>query len=73
MTDQPVSDFERGVEATLFASAEPLSIDRLADYVGEGDIRSALFAIRDRHAGTGIAEGGSFACGGGRPAEPVAR
>lgn len=54
MTDQPVSDFERGVEATLFASAEPLSIDRLAAYVGEGDIRSALSAIRDRHAGTGI-------------------
>jgi segregation and condensation protein B len=54
MTDQIVSDFERGVEATLFASAEPLSLDRIAGYVGEGNIKAALVAIRARHAGTGI-------------------
>ena len=52
--DLPCSDFERGIEAALFASAEPLSIDRLAAYVGEGDIRATLRAIQSRHAGTGI-------------------
>lgn len=54
MTDQTIPDFERGVEATLFASAEPLSIERLEAYVGLGNIRPALVAIQKRHAGTGI-------------------
>lgn len=54
MTDQSVSDFERGVEAALFASTEPLSITDLAGYVGDGDVKTALFAIQARHGGTGI-------------------
>ena len=54
MTGQPIPDFERGVEAALFASADPLSIDRLAAYVGAGDIKAALIAIQTRHAGSGI-------------------
>jgi segregation and condensation protein B len=54
MIFQPVPDFERGVEAALFAATEPLTVADLAAYVGEGDIRSALTAIAQRHAGTGI-------------------
>ena len=51
---QPTPDFERGVEAALFAATEPLTVADLAAYVGEGDIKSALAAIANRHAGTGI-------------------
>ena len=54
MTSQPIPDFERGVEATLFAATEPLTVADLAAYVGGGDIKSALQAIAARHAGTGI-------------------
>ena len=54
MTAKSIPDFERGVEAALFASADPLSIDRLAAYVGAGDIKAALIAIQTRHAGSGI-------------------
>lgn len=54
MTDAPIPDFERGVEATLFAATEPMTAADIADYVGEGDVRAALAAIADRHAGSGI-------------------
>jgi len=54
MTAKSIPDFERGVEAALFASADPLSSDRLAAYVGAGDIKAALIAIQTRHAGSGI-------------------
>ncbi len=50
----PIPDFERGVEATLFASAEPLTLAEIAAHVGEGDVRAALLAIAQRHAGGGI-------------------
>ena len=51
---EPVPDFERGVEAALFAATSPLAVADIAAYVGDGDIRSALAAIVARHAGTGI-------------------
>ncbi len=51
---EPVPDFERGVEAALFAATTSLSVADIAAYVGEGDIQSALAAIAARHAGTGI-------------------
>jgi segregation and condensation protein B len=54
MVTHPTPDFERGVEAALFAATEPLTIPDLAAYVGEGDIKTALAAIAQRHAGTGI-------------------
>ena len=54
MTVHLVPDFERGIEAALFASAEPLSVADLSAYVGDGDIKAALLAIQGRHAGTGI-------------------
>jgi segregation and condensation protein B len=51
---QIIPDYERGVEAALFASAEPLSIADIVAHVGEGDARAALTAIALRHAGSGI-------------------
>lgn len=52
--NQQVPDYERGVEAAVFASAEPLTVADIAAHVGEGDVRAALSAIAARHAGTGI-------------------
>ncbi|WP_308462159.1 SMC-Scp complex subunit ScpB [Sphingomonas citri] len=45
---------ERAVEAVLFASAEPLSIDSLRAYVGDGDIRTAIAAVAERYRGGGV-------------------
>lgn len=50
----PIGDFERGVEAALFASGTPLSITELTAYVGDGDVAAALAAIQLRHGGSGI-------------------
>ena len=54
MTDQPIPDFERGIEAAVFASVEPLGIADLTAYVGDGDVKTALLAIQRRHSGSGI-------------------
>lgn len=54
MTPHHIPDFERGVEAALFAATEPLTVADIAAYVGEGDVKTALTAIAARHAGTGI-------------------
>ena len=35
-------DFLRAVEATLFASAEPLTPEEIGIHVGEGNVRAAL-------------------------------
>jgi segregation and condensation protein B len=51
----PISDFERGVEAAIFAAANPISVAELSLYMGDNaDIGPALSAIQARHAGTGI-------------------
>lgn len=54
MNGNPIPDFERGVEAALFASTSPLTLAELAAYIGEGDIEAALIAIQTRHGGSGI-------------------
>ena len=54
MNGNPIPDYERGVEAALFASTSPLTSADLAAYVGEGNIEAALAAIQARHAGGGI-------------------
>lgn len=51
---EPLSDYERGIEAALFAATEPLSVADIAAYVGDGDVKATLTAIQARHAGTGI-------------------
>ncbi|WP_435418355.1 SMC-Scp complex subunit ScpB [Parerythrobacter aurantius] len=48
---------ERAVEATLFASEEPLSIDALSAHLGDaasGDVRAALQALAARYGGGGV-------------------
>lgn len=48
-------DAVRAVEATLFAAGEPLGVDDIAAYVGDGvDVRSALDALAAHYAGRGI-------------------
>jgi segregation and condensation protein B len=44
----------RALEATLFASADPLTIDELAEHVGEGDVEAALGALAAHYRGHGI-------------------
>lgn len=48
------SDLQRAVEALLFASEVPLSLDEIARRVDAEDVASALSAIAERHAGHGI-------------------
>ena len=47
-----MDELTRAVEAAIFASAEPLSVDEIAGHVGEGDIEIALgqLAARDSQA-----------------------
>ena len=49
-----MDDFVRAVEATVFASAEPLSAAEIQAHVGEGDVESALRALSEHYAGRGI-------------------
>jgi len=49
-----VDEFTRAVEATLFASATPLSAEDIGQYAGEGDVAAALAGLQDHYAGHGI-------------------
>ena len=49
-----MDEFQRSVEAAVFASECPLSIEEIAAYVGEGDIESALAGLAERYAGHGV-------------------
>jgi segregation and condensation protein B len=51
----PPDDIVRAVEALLFASTEPLSLDSLRAYVGGGDVRAALERLEADYAGRGVA------------------
>ena len=44
----------RAIEATLFASAEPLTVEELQEHVGEGDIEIALGQLAAHYEGHGI-------------------
>ena len=44
----------RSVEATVFASAEPLSPAEVSAHVGEGDVEAALSELAERYQGHGI-------------------
>jgi segregation and condensation protein B len=47
-------EFQRAVEATLFASAEPLAPEEIARHAGEGDLKAALTELAEDYAGRGI-------------------
>jgi segregation and condensation protein B len=49
-----MDEFLRSVEATVFASAEPLSVSDIALHVGEGDVAAALADLAERYQGHGI-------------------
>jgi segregation and condensation protein B len=49
-----MDELMRAIEATLFASAEPLSLDEIAEHVGEGGIEVALGELAAHYEGRGI-------------------
>jgi segregation and condensation protein B len=49
-----VDELLRSVEAALFASSGPLTVEDIADYVGEGDVAAALEQLQQHYAGRGI-------------------
>ena len=49
-----MDEFARAVEATLFASANPLSVEEIAEHAGEGDVKAALETLAQIYSGHGI-------------------
>jgi len=49
-----MDEFTRSVEATLFASATPLSIEEIAVHAGEGDAEAALANLAESYSGRGV-------------------
>ena len=49
-----MDEYLRAVEATLFASAAPLSVEEISEHVGEGDVAAALAELAQRYQGHGI-------------------
>ncbi len=50
----PPDDFVRAVEAVLFATQTPLTVDAIRAHVGTGDVRAALDRLVQDYAGRGI-------------------
>src|SRR6185503_8503383 len=49
-----MDELMRSIEATLFASAAPLTIEEIAEHVGEGEIEIALGQLSAQYEGRGI-------------------
>lgn len=49
-----MEEYARAVEAALFASSEPLTIDEIVAYVGEGEVEVALGQLAAHYEGHGI-------------------
>jgi len=49
-----MDELMRAIEATLFASAEPLGVEDIAEHVGEGEIEIALGKLAAQYEGRGI-------------------
>jgi segregation and condensation protein B len=49
-----MDELVRAIEATLFASATPLSVDELREHVGDGDLEVALGKLAADYEGRGI-------------------
>src|SRR5437868_7947654 len=49
-----MDELMRAIEATLFASAEPLTIDDIAEHVGDGEVEIALGRLAAHYEGRGI-------------------
>lgn len=49
-----MDEFVRAVEATIFASSEPLTIEEIQGYAGDGDVGAALATLAEIYTGRGI-------------------
>jgi segregation and condensation protein B len=49
-----MDEYVRAVEAAVFASSEPVTVEDIAAYAGEGDVAAALADLAERYAGHGI-------------------
>jgi len=49
-----MDELMRAIEATLFASAAPLTADEIAEHVGEGEVEPALGRLATAYEGHGI-------------------
>ncbi|MCM8557550.1 SMC-Scp complex subunit ScpB [Sphingomicrobium sediminis] len=49
-----MDDFERSVEAVLFAADEPLTREDIEAHVGEGDVKAALDALAAHYENRGV-------------------
>src|SRR5215204_3247256 len=49
-----MDEFLRAVEATIFASDQPLSVEEIAGYAGDGDVEAALRTLAEIYTGRGI-------------------
>src|SRR5215217_755425 len=49
-----MDEFVRAVEATIFASAEPLTIEDIQGHAGGGDVDAALRTLAEIYTGRGI-------------------
>lgn len=49
-----MDEFVRAVEATVFASAEPLTAEEIQSHVGDGDVNAALRTLAEIYTGRGI-------------------
>ena len=49
-----MDEFVRAVEATIFASADPLSVEDIQSHAGEGDVNAALRTLTEIYTGRGI-------------------
>ncbi|MEO7411294.1 MAG: SMC-Scp complex subunit ScpB [Sphingomicrobium sp.] len=49
-----MTELERAIEATLFASAEPMRAEDLAAHVGADGVNDILASLAERYAGHGI-------------------
>lgn len=56
-TDNTPDDIERGLEATLFAADEPLTVEQLSAHLGDLDkaaVRAGLNALQEHYARRGV-------------------
>jgi segregation and condensation protein B len=49
-----MEEFVRAVEATIFASSEPLTVEEIQSYAGDGDVQAALATLAEIYTGRGI-------------------
>jgi segregation and condensation protein B len=50
----PPDDLVRAVEATLFATEQPMTIEQISAHLGQADVRQAMAALQAHYAGRGI-------------------